>query len=399
MHRSVFLQLSSYLAAHRPLWQIAPFECQQLPWQDEYPELEQGLNQLTDSELTRLMQDEAAAQHWFANHIGEIPSSALGLAPAFTPEWLTEPQPPIEPPFWLLNGVKGRKSEQIVAFSAQLPSAPTQWLEWCAGKGHLGRVAQYQTHRQITSIEWQQALCCAGQAIADQLHCQQHFVQANVLTEDLSNCFTAAQGVMALHACGELHLQLLKQARQHQVQHILVCPCCYHLINDDQYVGLSEQAKTTGLVLSKRDLKLPLQQLVTTGQRGRRLRDTELHWRLSFSQYVQLLTGSRQYTPLPNFAKALLSQDFAAFCRWVCETKAIDFDPSLLEASLARGQNQLALVNKIELVRQRFRRILEFWLVLDRVCFLEEAGYRVTVMPFCDFSVTPRNLLIKAELV
>nr|WP_238486465.1 methyltransferase [Motilimonas eburnea] len=279
-----------------------------------------------------------------------------------------------------------------------MPRSVTHWLEWCAGKGHLGRVAQYHTQQPITSIEWQSTLCHHGQAMADQLRCQQQFVQADVLNDNLSHLFNEAKGVMALHACGQLHLELLEQARQHQIEHIFVCPCCYHLISDSAYLGLSEQAKAVGLTLSKRDLKLPLQQLVTSGQRGRRQRETELLWRLSFSQYVQLLTGESQYTPLPNFAKALLNQDYEAFCRWACQAKGYAFNARLMSDSLVRGQGQLALVNTIELVRQRFRRLLELWLVLDRVCFLEEAGYQVSLMAFCDFSVTPRNLLIKAQL-
>lgn len=391
MHSSVFQALSSFLLAHRPLWQLAPFECQTIPWIEDYPELVQGLEQLTEGELAHLLQDEVDAHAWVSHFVPKL--DELGH------DWLVKPQVAAELPFWLLNGVKGRKCEQIAAFCAQLPSEPNKWLEWCAGKGHLGRVAHHQTSSQITSLEWQPELCQQGQKMADQLQSHQQFVHADVLKQDMTPYLKETQGVMALHACGQLHMQLLTLARQQRVHSILLCPCCYHLIEAPEYLGMSTQAKSLGLVLSKRDLKLPLQQLVTTGQRGRKLRDTELLWRLSFSQYVQLLTNNDHYTPLPNFAKSILSQDFAAFCRWGCQTKDFPFEPSLVEQALKLGYSQLNLVNKIELVRQRFRRHLEMWLVLDRVVFLEEAGYQVDVMAFCDFSVTPRNLLLKAQLI
>ncbi len=51
----------------------------------------------------------------------------------------------------------------------------------------------------------------------------------------------------------------------------------------------------------------------------------------------------------------------------------------------------------MELVRQLFRRPLEMWLVLDRVCYLEQSNYDVSLGTFCDKPVTPRNILIHAE--
>ena len=44
-----------------------------------------------------------------------------------------------EPDRRLDAGVPGRKRAQIEAFAAHLPAAGLPLLEWCAGKGHLGR--------------------------------------------------------------------------------------------------------------------------------------------------------------------------------------------------------------------------------------------------------------------
>ncbi|MNG29795.1 hypothetical protein D3C84_1152830 [compost metagenome] len=54
-------------------------------------------------------------------------------------------------------------------------------------------------------------------------------------------------------------------------------------------------------------------------------------------------------------------------------------------------------MRNLELLRNLFRRPLELWLVLDRALFLEEQGYRVRPGLFCDYPLTPRNLLILAE--
>jgi hypothetical protein len=41
--------------------------------------------------------------------------------------------------------------------------------------------------------------------------------------------------------------------------------------------------------------------------------------------------------------------------------------------------------------------LIELWLVLDRVLYLEQFGYRVTLSEFCEKQITPRNILIQAK--
>ena len=54
-------------------------------------------------------------------------------------------------------------------------------------------------------------------------------------------------------------------------------------------------------------------------------------------------------------------------------------------------------MRNLERLRNLFRRPLELWLVLDRALFLEEQGYSVRLGTFCDYPLTPRNLLLLAE--
>ncbi|MGP1782726.1 methyltransferase, partial [Shewanella frigidimarina] len=63
---------------------------------------------------------------------------------------------------------------------------------------------------------------------------------------------------------------------------------------------------------------------------------------------------------------------------------------------LVIGELRQRLTRRIDLVAHLFRALVEQWLLLDRVCFLEEQGYRVTLSEFCSNSITPRNALIHA---
>ncbi|MFA0521303.1 SAM-dependent methyltransferase, partial [Vibrio sp. 10N.222.55.E8] len=59
------------------------------------------------------------------------------------------------------DGVPGRKLQQIMAMgeAALEHHQGKEWLEWCAGKGFLGRILSQQSNQKVTSFEWQQSLC------------------------------------------------------------------------------------------------------------------------------------------------------------------------------------------------------------------------------------------------
>ena len=55
-------------------------------------------------------------------------------------------------------------------------------------------------------------------------------------------------------------------------------------------------------------------------------------------------------------------------------------------------------MSALDLVRRRFRRLIELWLLTDLAVSLEEAGYDVRLECFCAPGLSPRNLLLQASL-
>ncbi|GAK87666.1 SAM-dependent methyltransferases [Vibrio ponticus] len=90
------------------------------------------------------------------------------------------------------SGVPGRKLEQIVAMgeSALQLNAGEEWLEWCSGKGFLGRILASQSGQKVTSFEFQQSLCDAGQTEADKQGLAMHFIQGDAFSLRQSSYFT-----------------------------------------------------------------------------------------------------------------------------------------------------------------------------------------------------------------
>ncbi|MDP5292872.1 methyltransferase [Oceanimonas sp. CHS3-5] len=381
-----FNRLSTLLARHRGDWQRLPFACRTLPW----PELTPVLETLSEAKLDALEADPKSALALLAPHRPEMvavqhwPVPELHRAHDYaTPRWS--------------SGIPGRKWAQIRDFAANI-SATHPILEWCAGKGHLGRLLSLEQQQAVTSLEWSAALCQQGEALAGKLGLDHRFHCGDALAPEAAGLFKRQQQAVALHACGELHLRFLRHGAAAGTQALALSPCCYHLIDGEHYAPLSAAGQQAGLRLSRHDLRLPLQQQVTGGERVRRLRHTELTWRLAFDELQRELTGENSYLPLPAFPKQLLSGDFAAFARWACEKKGLARPASLnSEHWLALADARRLLVKRIELVRHLYRQPLELWLLLDRALYLEEQGYRVTLGTFTEQANTPRRYLIQAH--
>ncbi|WP_165660818.1 methyltransferase [Oceanimonas sp. MB9] len=381
-----FHSLSTLLQRHHGDWQRLPFACRTLPW----PELAPVLTTLSEDDLDALEAEPAAAHGLLAPYRSEVaavhdwPIPTLKRAGDYaTPRWS--------------SGIPGRKWAQISDFAANI-HGHHPILEWCAGKGHLGRLLALQQQQAVTSLEWSADLCRQGKALAERLQIEHHFYCADALAPEAAGLFRREQQAVALHACGELHLRFLQHGVRAGTRSLTLSPCCYHLITGQHYQPLSTAGRRAGLSLSRHDLRLPLQQQVTGGERVRRLRQIELTWRLAFDELQRTLTGNDAYLPLPTFPKQLLSGDFAAFARWACKRKGLAVPAQIDDAHwLALADDRRLLVKRIELVRHLYRHPLELWLLLDRALFLEEQGYRVTLGTFTDMANTPRRYLLQAH--
>ena len=388
-----FTALDAFLTQHQALWKPRPFTHLQLPWEISYPELATWLRgrSLEDAENAHNQPALLDAPEPFASlaamslelsAVGELPAHALAAAG-----------------HRLNVDVPGRKWEQIEAFASRLSfaSAPTHWLDWCSGKGHLGR-RLLQTGQQLTCLEYDPALVASGQALSQRHQLHALHVEQDVLASEVAALIKADHTPVALHACGDLHVRLIQLASAGGCKQLAVAPCCYNRISLSQYSPISSSAQRSGLQLSLDDLALPMSETVTAGARVRRQRDTSMARRLAFDLLQRQLRGIDEYLPTPSLSSTWLDKPFTEYCHHLARLKDLSTigsqDWSALEAA---GWQRLAQVRNLELLRGLFRRPLELWLVLDRALFLLEQGYTVQLGTFCKTPLTPRNLLILAE--
>ncbi|MBC8997503.1 methyltransferase [Pseudomonas sp. N40(2020)] len=389
-----FTALDAFLTTHQALWKPRPFTYLQLPWEVSYPELALWLRgrSLEDAENAHNQPaDLADAPEPFASlaalsaelgEVGELPGYALEAAG-----------------HRLNVDVPGRKWQQIEAFASRLSfaSQPTHWLDWCSGKGHLGR-RLLGDGQQLTCVEYDPSLVASGQALSQRHHLHALHIEQDVTASDAASLLNAEHTPVALHACGDLHVRLMQLASASGCRQLAIAPCCFNRINRTTYQALSCAGLKSALQLSRDDLALPMSETVTAGARVRRQRDTSMARRLAFDLLQRQLRGIDEYLPTPSLPSAWLDKPFADYCRDLAALKELStIGTQDWPAFEAAGWKRLAEVRNLELLRGLFRRPLELWLNLDRALFLVEQGYVVRLGVFCETALTPRNFLLLAE--
>jgi hypothetical protein len=388
-----FTALDTFLTAHQALWKPRPFTHLQLPWETTYPELATWLRGRSLEEAESAHNHPAlvdAPQPFAALADMSLALSALDELPAHT----------LEAPAHRLNvDVPGRKWQQIEAFAGRLQFADParHWLDWCSGKGHLGR-RLLQPGQQLTCLEYDPALVASGQALSQHHRLHALHVEQDVLAANAAALLEARHTPVALHACGDLHVRLIRLASAAGCKQLAIAPCCYNRTHLTRYSPMSSAAQYSDLQLSLDDLGLPMSETVTAGARVRRQRDTSMARRLGFDLLQRQLRGVDEYLPTPSLPSAWLEKPFADYCQHLAELKELSTVSAQNWPELeAAGWQRLAQVRNLELLRGLFRRPLELWLVLDRALFLQEQGYTVRLGTFCESSITPRNILLLAE--
>ena len=389
-----FTALDTFLTTHQALWKPRPFTHLHLPWEASCPELASWLRGRSLEEAENAHNNPAElldAPEPFASLAAlSLELSAVGELPAHS----------LEAAGHRLNvDVPGRKWQQIEAFASRLSFAaqPKHWLDWCSGKGHLGR-RLLGADQQLTCLEYDPALVASGQALSQRHQLHALHVEQDVLAANTALLLNAKHTPVALHACGDLHVRLMQLASAAGCRQLAIAPCCYNRINRAEYQALSSAGSHSALQLSLEDLSLPMSETVTAGARVRRQRDTSMARRLAFDLLQRQVRGTDEYLPTPSLPSAWLEKPFADYCCDLAALKELSTIGSPDWVALeAAGWRRLAEVRNLELLRGLFRRPLELWLNLDRALFLTEQGYVVRLGTFCEAPLTPRNFLLLAE--
>ena len=380
--------LDAALLNFHDLWHPQPFREFRPQWCERWPSLLDELMGLPEADIARLNDDGTAALELLSRH---IPAVSMIMPLADLPV-VPRKQLPDRNVHWAWE-IPGRKREQIAAFAAAAVPSDQPVLDWCGGKGHLGRLLALAWQMPVQTLEIDAGLCEAGATLARRAGVRHEFVVSDALVT--TDWPLAGQHAVALHACGELHRRLILDGVEKGVSAFDVAPCCYYRGVTENYQTLSANLK---LQLTRDDTRLAVTETVTSSPRETRQRDRAIAWKLGFDAFRRIVEGDgyRTFKPVPEI---WLRAEFADFLGRMAVREGLP-PPSIRAASEFEAccWQRHDEVMRLAIVRHAFRRALEVWLALDLASFLLGRGYQVGLGSFCDRRLTPRNLLISARL-
>ncbi|MDD2743515.1 MAG: methyltransferase [Rhodocyclaceae bacterium] len=380
--------LDTQLDSAHTLWHPQPFRDIRPAWCADYPDLLAELLALDDATAEALNNDGRAALGFLANFFPAASDLvALSAIPACTAS------PKVEHGWRWAWEIPGRKQQQIEAFAAAAHPTGLPVLDWCAGKGHLGRLLALQWQVAVTSLEIDPVLCDQGGQLAARSGVSQKFACKNALT--VTNAFSPQQQAVALHACGDLHRRLIYSGAEAGVARLEIAPCCYYRGVAEIYQPLSGALQTS---VTRDDARLAVTETVTASARLKRQRDKEMAWKLGFDLLRREISGESLYRSFKPVPAACFRGDFSAFISLMAqrENMLVPQGMGLAEFESLGWQRQREVM-RLSIVRHAFRRPLEVLLVQDLGLYLEAQGYEVSIGSFCERQLTPRNLLISAR--
>ena len=291
-------------------------------------------------------------------------------------------------------------------------SKPLKVLDIGGGVGHLARLLTFYHGVTVTSFDRDQRLQQKGASQIKRHLANQEGSCCPLEWEhgqwgdggDQKQLLSNKTLLVGLHACGNLSAQLIEAGVRNAVPAIISLGCCYA-----RFTGTGRH------YLSQAGQSLSSTQRIEWNQFSLTL-SSRAHRPPSFAAFERdLLVKSYRYKLHLLLFHLLDTKKFVA----VGEVRPHHYQGEFFNYTLGRlahlkikhqlGKDQIDdfvqqqwvedRVRELiicDLIRWQLGRVAEIFLLLDRALFLEEQGYRVTVLPLFDPRISPRNLGIVA---
>jgi hypothetical protein len=387
-------ELSASLTAWRPLWSTRPWRTLRVPWEDDHPALAAWLRTLPAERVFALERHADPADELpgaYGALVRDLtPLSSLGALP-------TAPHPPeLEGALARMRDRKAAQVRALVGVAAPALAGSHRVVEWCSGRGHLGRTLARALDRPGLLLERDPSLCAPPADLPEDPRV--HHVTVDVVTGGREH-LRETDGVVALHACGSLTDRLLDDAAYVGVRALVAAPCCYHRLlpavaGGDVWRPRSREGRASGLALEHDDLRVLTREATCAGARRTRLRSRELIARAAWDLWRREVTGVDAHHALPPLIRSTFDDPLHELLPRLAAERGLTDPWPAFDALEARARQRVLEVRALDLPRLAARRALELWLNLDRLRLMHERGHRARLGTFCDPRATPRNLAL-----
>lgn len=206
---------------------------------------------------------------------------------------------------------------------------------------------------------------------------------------------------LGLHTCGTLANDQVMASAKARAKSIINMGCCYHkLVPATQNISAFTRSLPDKLVMTQFALTLASRAHRKMDEKDYDLKEKVKLYRYSIHFLLHDLYGIKDLKTLGNSSPKLYDEPFSVYA--IDNLKRVGIEvkhtPEELDAYYNDPERQ-KLISKMlaaGLVRNVFGRLLELYIQLDRVIYLEEQGYEARLLEVFEEPVSPRNIAIVA---
>lgn len=273
------------------------------------------------------------------------------------------------------------------------------------GVGHLAQTLTSHYQLKTTTLDMDPALQKTGRVRFKRNDVNYIHVKVDAENESFKAILDPDSLTLGLHTCGPLAVHQIKGSSSKRIKGVINFGCCYEKLlayPESQNISQSAQKMTSPLVFNRFALTL-----ATRAHRKMNEKDYELKLKVKYYRYaIHFLLhdeyGLKDLTSLGNSRPTLYDESFASYVINQFEKIRIPLkhSPEELNEYFSNHKVQDLIWNMLsaDLIRNAFGRLMELYILLDRVLFLEESGYDVQLLEFFEEPLSPRNLGIVANL-
>lgn len=327
------------------------------------------------------------------------------------PQWNFNEESRNDYPIWALNYVTQKKQHEIENFalfvkqSLSHPEAKLKMVDIGGGKGHLARILALYHGHGVTTIDTNNELQELG---AERLEKYPHPENAGSLKflnhtfgEQTDNqklddqLFKEAQVTLGLHTCGPLSLEHMKTYQDHQ--HLYNFGCCYQKLNSETQINLSKFSKErTPLTIGKHALSLATRGHTKINFKDYQLKKQVKYYRAALHLWMEENTQHNTFITVGSAKPKDYHGSFGLYAQKKLAQFNIHEEVETLNDYYEREdiQKKLDLIFYANLIRWRFGRIIEKFILINRALWQVEQGHHAQLYQIFDSQISPRNSVI-----
>jgi hypothetical protein len=310
-------------------------------------------------------------------------------------------------PSWALFQVSGKKQHEIKAichFINSISLKGKSLLDIGGGKGHLARILALYHGFEATSIDTNEEFQKLGKerlakyphpAGHGSLTFKHHTLGLENQDEVEAQLFKNTDISIGLHTCGELAHDHISKARLGNP--LLNIGCCYQRLSSKTAGKLSSfNQKNSSLELTKYALTLATRGHTDISLKDYTVKKRVKYYRAALQLFTNDKTGNSNFISVGSNHPRDYFKSFSDYALPKMEKLGISADPLELDEyyNSQRVQRDLDTIYRGNLVRWRFGRLIEKYIIYDRALSLVEKGHQARVFQIFDEKISPRNMAI-----